>query len=433
MTAPPRDTPPSGEEPQLGFGAAFTSAPASGAATAPGSGPAPGPAPAPAHGASGASGKTGPAPAPGPTQAAEPQLTAELEAALLRELRMNYDWENSARFRNRLRPPVFSLTTVAGRWGRWVSASRTLELSRKLVLTHLWPEVLGVMLHEMAHQFVDEVLRASESAHGEVFQKVCAERGIDGKAAGPPVAATPMADGADPQGGSEISRVLDRIRKLLALAGSSNQHEAEIAMRKAHELMLRHNIESTRARTYEAYDVAHLGDPEKRGNRVEDSVMVLLTEYFFVKVIRIPVYLPLLGKRGHVFELSGTRHNLEMAKHVYHFLLATAERLWRANRGDARVTSGRDRLAYQSGVIRGFHEKLKDERTELKETGLVWVGDAQLDSFYHLRHPRIVSRRSTLRRNEAHDAGREAGRTIVLHRPIEHGSTSAGGRKLLRD
>jgi hypothetical protein len=228
-----------------------------------------------------------------------------------------------------------------------------------------------------------------------------------------------------------MDRVLDRIRKLLALAGSSNQHEAETAMRKAHELMLRHNIETVRGREHAAYEVDHLGDPTKRGNRVEDGVMALLAEYFFVKVIRIPVYLPRLGRRGQVFEISGTHANLEMAKHVYHFLLATAERLWQDNRHDTRVASGRDRLAFQAGVITGFFDKLRDERKDLKATGLVWVGDSQLDAFYHLRHPRIVTRRSSVRRSSAHEAGREAGRTIVLHRPVTQGS-SGGGPKLLR-
>lgn len=361
-----------------------------------------------------------------------PDLSAELEAALLRELRGNYDWENDARFRKRLVPPVIVLSDAKDRWGRWVSGRRTLELSRRLVLERPWPEVLGVMLHEMAHQFVDEVLKAGhEAAHGEVFQKVCAERGIDAAAAGAPTAAQ-SGQGAEGSEGGEIDKVLERIRKLLALAGSQNQHEAELAMKKAHELMLRHNIEMTRAKANDTYCVAHLGDPDKRGNRVEDAVMALLTEYFFVKVIRIPVYLPLKGKRGSLFELAGTRANLEMAKHVYEFLLGTAERLWQANRQDARVQSGRDRLSYQSGVIRGFHDKLSEERVELVGTGLVWRGDAQLDDFYHSRHPRITSRRRTVRMSEAHSAGREAGRTIVLHRPIENGPSS-GGRKLLRD
>ena len=349
------------------------------------------------------------------------QLSTALEAALLRELRTQVAWQNHVRFAGRLVPPVLVLGDTAKRLGQWNRATRTLELSRALVFARPWAEVISVLEHELAHQFVDEVLKIhDEPPHGPTFQRVCTERGIDARAAGVPLASTAPAPAAE--------RVLDKIRKLLALAGSPNQHEAELAMRKAHELMLRHNIDDARAHT--DYDVRHVGDPHKRGNRVEAEVAGLLAEFFFVKVIRVPVYLPRTGKRGAVYELAGTHANLEMACHVHAFLLATADRLWRANRGDARVRSGRDRISYQAGVIGGFREKLASERTELRGTGLVWVGDRGLDAYYHARHPRIEHRRRRVRFDSAHAAGREAGRTVVLHRPVETGPTS--GTRLLR-
>ena len=354
-------------------------------------------------------------------------LSAQLEAALIRELRRRYDRENHDRFSSRLLPPVLVLADSTTHLGRWHSATRTLEISRTLVLERPWLEVQSVLEHEMAHQFVEEVLGVRhEPPHGETFRRVCAERGIDARAAGTPAASSHAGPG-------DADRVLERIRKLLALAGSPNQHEAEVAMRKAHELMLRHNIESIGARVDRSYEVRHLGDPQKRGNRVEAAIAGLLSEFFFVKVIRVPVYLPLEGKSGSAYEISGTRANVEMASHVYAFLLATAERLWNANRHDARVRNGRDRLIYQSGVIGGFREKLLAERGDLKETGLVWVGDGDLDDFYHARHPRITTRRHHVRINGAHAAGREAGRTVVLHKPVEQGASSSGtGRRLLR-
>jgi hypothetical protein len=356
-------------------------------------------------------------------------LSAELQAALLRELRARYDWDNRERFGNRLIPPVIRLTDSSTHLGRWHGATRTLELSRTFVLGRPWLEVTSVLEHEMAHQYVEEFLKIrDETAHGETFRRICAERGIDARAAGAP----DPGSATDPAGkGGEGDRVLERIRKLLALAGSPNQHEAEIAMRKAHELMLRHNIEVIAARAERSYEVRHLGDPRKRGTRVESDVVGLLSEFFFVKVIRVPVYVPQLGRSGSVYEIAGTHANVEMASHVHAFLLATAERLWNDNRHDARVRSGRDRLAYQSGVVRGFREKLLFERTGLNKTGLVWVGDRSLDRFYRARHPRITTRRHSVRINGAHAAGREAGRTVVLHKPVTHGP-SAGGPRLLR-
>ena len=352
-------------------------------------------------------------------------LSAELERALLRELAARFDYANDERFGGRLVAPVLVLTDNATHLGRWHAATRTLELSRRLVLERPWLEVASVLEHEMAHQYVHEVLRVHhESAHGETFQRVCAERGIDARAAGAPVTEGAAQDAA-------VDRVLDRIRKLLALAGSANQHEAELAMRKAHELMLRHNIEATAERAAHAFELRHLGDPARRRTRVESDIAGLLAEFFFVKVIRVPVYVPRAGRSAWVFEIAGTRANVEMACHVFAFLLGTAERLWAENRHDTRVRNGRDRLVYQSGVIRGFRDKLLAERGELKQTGLVWLGDRTLDGFYRARHPRISTHRSRVRVGGAHDAGREAGRTVVLHRPVEHGS-SGGGPRLLR-
>jgi hypothetical protein len=369
-------------------------------------------------------------------------LSAELEAALLRELQSRYDWDNRTRFGGRLVAPVIVLVDSTTYLGRWHSQGRRLELSRTLVLERPWLEVASVLEHEMAHQFVDEVLGIhTETPHGETFRRVCADRGIDARAGGNPgvTHATDSStqdtnrDGdrdSDRDNENTTGRVLDRIRKLLALAGSSNQHEAEIAMRKAHELMLRHNIEATATRVHARYEVRHLGDPTKRRTRVESEISGLLSEFFFVKVIRVPVYLPRHGRSGIVFEIAGTLPNVEMATHVYAFLLATAERLWHQNRHDARVLSGRDRLAYQSGVIRGFRDKLLAERVDLKQTGLVWAGDRSLDGFYHARHPRITTHRHSVSINGAHAAGREAGRTVVLHKPVERGSTAAGPRLL---
>jgi hypothetical protein len=349
------------------------------------------------------------------------ELSAVLEAALVRELRRMYEQINESRFGDKLKLPVLMLSDSTRRLGQWTRATRTLELSRALVLARPWLEVTSVLEHEMAHQYVDEVLGIrDESAHGPTFQRVCDERGIDARAAGAPLASTSNV---------EVDRALDKIRKLLALAGSDNQHEAEMAMRRAHELMLRYNIEQAAAQ--QTYEVRHLGTPSQRANTVEADIVGLLTEFFFVEVIRVPVYLPREGKHAAVYEVVGTHANVEMAAHVFAFLLATAERLWRENRGDARVRNGRDRISYQSGVIRGFREKLLAERKELKGTGLVWVGDSGLNDFYRARHPRIRTVKRTVRLSRAHAAGREAGRNVVLHKPVA--TTNASGKpRLLR-
>jgi hypothetical protein len=341
-------------------------------------------------------------------------LTSGLEAALLREVRRCYDWQNHVRFSRQLRPAVLAMSDTARRLGQWIPRTRTIELSRPLLVERPWAEVIGVLEHEMAHQFVHEVLKVhDEAAHGRTFRAVCEARGIDARAGGQPVPSAAVA--------ADTERILERIRKLLALAGSSNQHEAETAMRRAHELMLRHNIEHAGASVSDDFEVRQLGEVRQRANGVEADVVGLIGEFFFVKAIRIRTYVAREGRHGHVYEITGTRPNVEMAEHVFGFLLASADRLWRANRDDARVRDGRDRLSYQCGVIRGFRDKLLQERFALRGTGLVWLGDPNLDSVFERRHPRTVVKRRNVRWNEAHVAGRVAGRTVVLHKPVTDG------------
>ena len=350
-------------------------------------------------------------------------LGAALEAALMRELASLYATENWLRFESRLRTPVLALSDTTARLGAWIRATRTLELARALVLDHPWVEVVSVLQHEMAHQYVDEVLGVhDERPHGDTFRQVCATLGIDARAAGSP---SPAA-GSPPR----PDRVLARVRKLLALAASSNQHEAESAMQRAHELMLRHNLDAADATAERTFEVGHVGDPSRRGTQVEAAIVGLLTEFFFVRAIRIPVYLPRAGTRGHVYELSGTRANLDLAVYVHAFLLRTAERLWSERRADPRVR-GRDRVAFQSGVIRGFHDKLRADRRSLAGTGLVCRPDAALTDFFDRRNPRTRRRRAPAPSGAAHLAGREAGARVVLHRPLDTASATSSAPRLL--
>ena len=343
---------------------------------------------------------------------------AALEAALMRELASLYATENWSRFGNRLRRPVLALSDTTARLGAWSRATRTLSLARTLVLDHPWVDVIAVLQHEMAHQYVDEVLGVTgETPHGDTFRRLCATLGIDARAAGP---VRPAAGTAD--------RLLARVRKLLALAASSNRHEAETAMQRAHELMLRHNLDDA-ATDARAFEVRHVGDPSRRGSQVEASIVSLLTEFFFVRAIRIPVYLPRAGKRGHVYELSGTRPNLDLALYVHDFLLRTAARLWTAHRADPRI-SPRDRLAFQTGVIRGFQDKLRADRRALAGTGLVLHPDAALADFFHRRNPRTRTRRAPTTSNPAHLVGREAGAHVVLHRPLDSAAATTTPRLL---
>ncbi len=350
-------------------------------------------------------------------------LGAQLEAALVRELRSAYQDLNYAFFRNKLTAAAIELSDAGSRLGRWVPDVRTIEIARRLVLGHPWGVVVEVLKHEMAHQYVHEVLAArDESAHGPAFRDLCGRLGIDAGAAG-----IPSAGGTSP----EDARVLERIARLLALAESANVHEAQAAMNAAQRLMLKHNLEAVADHRRPAgYGFRHLGKPTGRVSEAERLLGTILGKHFFVEVIWVPVYRPLEAKRGSVLEVCGTPANLEMAAYVHAFLTNAADHLWREHKRARRIRGDKDRRTFLAGVMVGFLEKLNAQRTENREQGLVWVGDADLDGFYRKRHPRIMHvRHAGSRRTAAHAEGREAGRRLVLHKPV--GSGPSGGVRLL--
>jgi hypothetical protein len=348
-------------------------------------------------------------------------LHVDLDAALLRELSDTWREINANHFRGRLRPPVLGLSDVGRRLGQWNSSTRNLSLDRALVFEKPWSVVREVLKHEIAHQFVDEVLKIhDQTAHGPAFEDVCRKFGIDARATGMP--ATPAGE----EGGSPVLR---RIARLLALAESPNVHEAEAAMKTAQRLMLKHNIEAQVAAAKEGYAFLHLGAPRQRVEAAEHVLAGLLARHFFVEAIWVPSYVASEARRGRVLELCGTLSNLEVASYVHGFLLETSERLWREHKRRHGIASDKERRRFQAGVMMGFDEKLKAGVAESGRAGLVWVGDAGLESFLHQRYPRRSGGGGIgVRLTAAYEHGRRAGREIVLHKPVRE--SHAGGKLL---
>ncbi len=347
-------------------------------------------------------------------------LSAALEAALLRELREQYFLLARSYFKGSLPPAQIEIVPTRSRLGRYVEGTRTIEISRPLVLEQPWGVVIEVLKHEMAHQYVREVLgEKEETAHGPSFRAVCERLGIDAAAAGMPKEPAPS--------DTQHTRIAERIARLLALAESPNVHEAEAAMAAAQKLLLKHNIELREARITNGYAWRHLGKPTGRTTEGERVLSLLLTKHFFVEAIWIPVYRPLEGKRGSVLEICGSPDNVEIAEYVHGYLVETAERLWREHKAKHGIRFDRDRRTFLAGVMTGMSDKLARETKKAEEAGLVWIADGDLMNYFRARHPHVRHvRYAGQRRSEAYVHGREAGQKIVIHKGMRSQTVERG-------
>jgi len=338
----------------------------------------------------------------------------EFERALLHELRATHGHLNRSHFRGALRPPQFELSDATAFLARFIRTTCTIEVSRAFVTKQPWGSVIEVLKHEMAHQFVLEILKEDETPHGPAFRAICERLGIDPRASGLPEVSSETG----------VHPLLDRVQKLLALAQSDNRNEAEAAAAAAQRLILKHNLTVDAERKSTSYGFRHLGRITGRVSEWERRLGNILNEHFCVEVIWVPAYRRSEQKRGSIMEAVGSPDNLELSAYVYDFLSAAAERAWLTHRQEKGVDSNRERMTYLAGVMSGFAEKLAEQAKLHKRDGLVWVPHPELHVYTRKRHPylRTVHHQGH-RRGDAFAHGQKAGRDVVLHR----GLTQRGG------
>lgn len=335
---------------------------------------------------------------------------------------LNYQYLGS-----RLRPPSLQLHSGEARWGSWDPGRRRITISRRQVLCYTWESVVETLKHEMAHQFVSEVLAdPPEPAHGPIFQRVCqllaadpAPRGDGGVPLFRPGGAGRRADPQDAR--------LVRIQKLLALADNNpDEHEARAAFGRAGELMLKYNLDPA---SLERRDYQHtfLGKSSGRVPHFHYVVAAILQEFFFVECIWVDSYIVHRGVRGHILEVMGKRANVEMAEYVYECLLRQAEALWQAFKREHGIRDRTAKRQYLDGLLTGFRRQLVRTHRQSEARGLVWVGDPGLEAFSRTRHPRTTGRRlDAVGGSAVREQGVRAGEQLRLHRPVREAAASRG-------
>jgi hypothetical protein len=344
-----------------------------------------------------------------------------LQDAWIRRLRWHYDFYNYYYADHKLRPPVFLIDGSRERLGLWNGLHRTISISEHHVLSHPWESVLDTLRHEMAHQYVEEVLRLpGASPHGEPFARACKLFRVEPRAT---ASGLPLLK--DSALSVEREKMLERVRELLAMAGSPNEHEAATAMRLANKYLLKYNLSLSEAKEKTSFGVRTLGRCTSRIQEYEHTLARILQDHFFVEAVWVFSYDSLADRPGRILEVSGTPENLEMAEYVHRYILNVAEPLWREHR---RRVGGGSRLQYLAGLIRGFEEKLESQKVQLREEhGLVWLGDPLLDQFHRYMHPRLRKMGSSgVHRGSGFAAGLRDGKEITLRRGVGGSSLNRG-------
>ena len=314
----------------------------------------------------------------------------------------------------KLNPPNFRIsdkqqTTL----GYWDEQSGFISLAEEVLKNARFEIIIHIYLHEVAHMLVSELYGIKQAReHGEAFRRACSLIGIE--------ADTCLQSVNDRQ----ESRIVLKIHKLLAMGSSSNHHEAELALKKASELSLKHNLSQIGREGELEYDIYLLEPIYKRVPSYMWWIFQILRDHYFVEIISHPHRHPKEGNIQ-VFEMYGRTVNLELGLYVYDFLFQQGKFLWTTYKEKIGAKNNKLERSFMTGLYSGFSDKLNTQQTDLAtNSNLVWRGDPKLDAFFAKRNPYIRRSKTSLSLCEnTMNQGYEQGQQMNIHPGVKSNST----------
>jgi predicted SprT family Zn-dependent metalloprotease len=353
--------------------------------------------------------------------------------------------------------PKFEINAdINSKWGSWNPNTRVMTFSASLLRNFEWAAVEHVMKHEIAHQIVSEIFDMDSYgvAHGEAWKRSCVIVDIEPKRCDSHEFLSSFK-------GTGSSPMVSKVRKIIIHANNKacTDEEAELFMRKAKELMLRHDIEMKDVMGKDRVWVRRpFGLNYTRWPAYMWRLGNLLKEHYDVESIR--THGPLIGNRHTSrLELFGEPDKLDIAEYVGHALLNQAEALYilhrdkRAEKRKKEKEAGQyqawtqrklSKRAFIEGVILGYSQKLKEdtekarqrvgeevakERAEKKGSKYI-AGDCAmiptynkqlLNEMYNQSYPNMINSHYAGSRGDGRGAGLEAGNKLTLSQGIKSG------------
>ena len=245
--------------------------------------------------------------------------------------------------------------------------------------------------------------------------------------------------------------LIEKIKGLLRLATSGNEHEANLAMQRARSLCIKHEIEMA------SLDAFSDGKPKANEPIVQDSVGLgkrmaisqhlvsrLLGKYFNVRVLYG-------GSRygGRKLLLIGRKSDIELGHYLNNHLNNEFLRLWRKyySENESRGVTLKDRPGFLIGLSQGLSEKLDESQKVTEQESFASLPVEQTEQVKQNYALAVINLKKNIddkvkefypnlgksyNHTQVHNhnsigAGRVMGKSISLNRPLGYSSSNKLG------
>jgi len=192
---------------------------------------------------------------------------------------------------------------------------------------------------------------------------------------------------------TNLSEISTKIEKLLRLSQSSNQHESELAMQKAKELAMQHDLDLSSLEASANQEVKEEFIKESVDNEGKQSSMAVFINDILVNHFKVYVVTSRVRYQSTTTHCIGRKSDIETAKFVRNFLEVTFVRLWKEFKRKYNLPTT-EKKTYFQGLWSGLNQKLREiEESTLKKS------DIDIQNRYAL----IVKNEIELRKDAAKD------------------------------
>ena len=209
-------------------------------------------------------------------------------------------------------------------------------------------QLLNIIRHELAHFMTFIKYGWGVPSHGVEFRSFCQSVGWGEDV----YKATILLDDVIGTAELEENSILRKVQKLMALTTSSNQNEAEQAMIKAQQLLLKHNIDSKYLdkEDDEKIFLKRIMKQKKENAKMRSIARILQT--FFVSTVyrRTEEFICL--------EILGNAVNLEIAEYVAEILQNEFEKLWDQAKQQTHLKGMSAKNSFFDGIATGYCKKI---------------------------------------------------------------------------
>lgn len=246
-------------------------------------------------------------------------------------------------------------------------------------------QLVNIVRHEIAHYLAFIKYGTAILPHGSEFKSICKQLGWNEDVFG----ASMIVEAEARLPNDKDSSVLRKIEKLMALSTSSNPNEAEQALIKSQQLLLKYNIESKYIGNEDETFVLKRILKQKRRNSKMSAIAQILKTFFVSTVYN--------NAREYTYlEILGSKVNIEIAEYVAGVLELEFDRLWLQAKRQMGLKGMVAKNSFFLGIARGYCNKVNSlmETTHSEASSGLMVIEKQLVEICDRVYDRLSSTKS---------------------------------------